>query len=138
MSRNSLLAFLLSSIIGGVVTITLFIIFLPQITTPEERSIQNPISLTNYVFDSTDFVVQLTLQSSMRPGTPTFINQSSSFYLEKFNDDSFSGTNTINSVASSSGNVVQLSGSMSGDTVSTGLVYYVILNSGSWLIQNEL
>lgn len=57
--RNLILAMMFSSIFGGLVAVLGYSIFIPQqqIIQPTSSSNSSPVSLTNYVFDSSDFVV---------------------------------------------------------------------------------
>ena len=56
--RSLILAMVFSSIFGGVIAIVGFATFYPQKTMVQPTSQpSNEVSLTNYVFDSADFVV---------------------------------------------------------------------------------
>ncbi len=81
MTRRSLVGVLISSTIGGLVAIALFIILVPQERVQQREAIKNPISLTNYVFDSTDFVVPegLNFVFAAKSATPSVVHIRSTY-----------------------------------------------------------
>ncbi|MCP4458074.1 MAG: Do family serine endopeptidase [Cytophagales bacterium] len=76
MTRKSLIAMFLSSIIGGVVAIILFTTLVPRTNLPAKRDSGNPVTLTNYVFDSANFVVPegLNFVFAAKSATPSVVH----------------------------------------------------------------
>ena len=91
---------LLSSTVGGLIAITLFTTMVPTTSVTTDKSIPNAISLTNYVFDSADFVVPegLNFVFASKAATPSVVhirtiyigsgadNQMNEFFREYFGD----------------------------------------------------
>jgi len=81
MNRKSLIAVFLSSTIGGLVAIALFTVTQPG-NSPQARPLDNSISLTNYVFDSTDFVVPegLNFVFAAKSATPSVVHIRTTYF----------------------------------------------------------
>lgn len=92
--RNFILATLFSSIVGGMVAIVVFTAWMPQQTIIQTGvQSKNPVALTNYVFDSSDFVVPdgLNFVFAAKNATPSVVHirttyQAGASSRSRFND----------------------------------------------------
>ncbi|MEQ8338271.1 MAG: Do family serine endopeptidase [Cyclobacteriaceae bacterium] len=85
--RNSILAMILSSFLGGVIAIGGYTIIQPEngnTVVPVNGDFQNPVSFTNYVFDSADFVVPdgLNFVYAAKSATPAVVHIRTTYSAE--------------------------------------------------------
>lgn len=81
-TRSLIVALVFSSLFGGIIAIAGYSIFYPQNTQAQKVSQQaNPVSLTNYVFDSSDFVVPdgLNFVFAAKNATPSVVHIRTSY-----------------------------------------------------------
>ena len=77
MSKRSLMmAMVFSSVFGGVVALVGYSIIVPKQTIIQQASEPNPLALTNYVFDSSDFIVPegLNFVFAAKNATPSVVH----------------------------------------------------------------
>ena len=123
MTRKNLLGMFLSSTVGGVVAIILFNAIQPMRAVELVRSDPNPVSLTNYVFDSTDFVVPegLNFVFASKAATPSVVhirtlyrgsaaNSPVNDFLREYFDDQGEGQDNNRSRGGGSGVILSTDG----------------------------
>jgi serine protease Do len=76
MKSQGILSLIVSSVIGGIVAVLLFVSFGPAVSSGRFASSENPVSFTNYVFDSSDFVVPagLNFVFAAKSATPSVVH----------------------------------------------------------------
>jgi len=76
MNSKNFIGMLVSSILGGLIAVLLFITFSKNDNLVKQTAAGNPVSFTNYVFDSTDFVVPsgLNFVFAAKSATPSVVH----------------------------------------------------------------
>ncbi len=79
--RSLILAMVFSSLFGGVVALTGYSILSPKPAVIQQANDPNPLSLTNYVFDSSDFIVPegLNFVFAAKKATPSVVHIRTSY-----------------------------------------------------------